>query len=325
MRCALTSGLCGLACVLAAQVSLAGAAPASGNSTSAPALAWPQPLRASQELPEVRVGPLTVRRSSAFDALRQLLAQSGTGIGLTYAGAALPETLLRPVEAANLEGRLPLLVEQLAQVAGFYYDYDAATRVLTVSGDREFRVRLPRNEAAAAAMVQHIHALGGSHLDRGLADQGLVYTADRGAERRIVGYLDAAWDKAPAAASVTPKPPELPGQRAKAASGLKASSGHPQKVRVSKATPAPVVHAVPLWQVKPGELISQTFERWARRAGWRVVWQAPELQTSVGATLAGSFQDAVMSVVQSLDQNGAALRPVFYAGNRVLRLTGEAQ
>jgi len=325
MRCALTSGLCGLACVLAAQLGLAGEAPANGDSASVPALARPEPVRASQELPEVRVGPLTVRRSSAFDALRQLLAQSGTGIGLTYAGAALPETLLRPVEAANLEGRLPLLVEQLAQVAGFYYDYDAATRVLTVSDDRQFRMRLPRNESAASAIMQHIHALGGSNLDRRLAAHGLVYTADREAERRIVGYLDAAWDEAPAAASATPKRLEVPSQMAKAAIRLKASSEHPQKVRVSKATLVPVVHAVPLWQVKPGELISQTFERWAGRAGWRVVWQAPELQTSVGATLAGSFQDAVMSVVQSLDQNGAALRPVFYAGNRVLRLTGETQ
>lgn len=310
MRGRLISGL--LALALASGGHLVYGANAQPNETdqSMPANALPEALVPSDPLPEAPVGPLTLERSSAFDALRLVLAQSGTGIGLTYAGSALPRPLRRPVAAANLEGDLPELVEQLAQVAGFEYEYDARARVLTVSAEREYRLQLPADPGRAAALAARIHALGGVRLEEGAAARRLVYAANPASEEQILRYLEAS---RPQGAN---RP--NPGNRESGAPNVPASRDPSGDTRAALAHPAPE----PLWEVNPSELVSHALERWSKRAGWQLVWQAPELEAGIGASVGGSFEQAVMQVLRSLDENGARLRPIFYAGNRVLRITG---
>lgn len=313
MRCALISGLCGLTLVMASSAALAKGVEHNPSVPEAPTATWPVAVVPSDALPAVEVGPITISHSSAFAALRMLLARSGTGIGLTYAGFALPRTLRRPVQAQNLQGRLPGLVQQLADVAGFYYTYNAAARVLTVSGGREFNVTFHGSSVKAATVKARLQALGAYDVAKGVDRGSLVYLAGRQAQRRIVRYLDATWHKVPndstvADVSATPATPST-------------TSAPVTSDKPTVASSAPVHAKVRMWTVRSGESIAHAFRRWAKRAGWVVVWQAPELQAGVQATVDGPFEHAVMQVVRSLDDNGATLRPIFYDGNRVLRVT----
>ncbi len=318
MRSAVFIQVCAaLALAAAATVAAANAAQrASGEPASLPILA-PRPVGASDPLPDRAVGPVSLARASAFTALRLLLGASGSGIGLTYAGAAMPEALRRPVAAANLAGRLPGLIEQLSEVAGFYYRYDARARVLTVSEDEDFALALPADAAQASALKERLAQLGAHGLDSARFPGLLTYRAARSSEEAIAQELAG------------PEPIAPRGQAEPLATAMprKASSGQAQGFApaTSKASASGAAEAASeqgRWTVRAGEKLSEALRRWGERSGWRIVWQAPELQARLDASLTGTFEHAVTELVRSLDENGARLRPIFYGGNRVLRIIG---
>lgn len=256
----------------------------------------PDPANGSDQIPDVQVGPVSVKNMPAFDALRIVLERSGAGIGMTYRYGQLPPSLRRPVAATNLEGRLPVLVEQLAKVAGFYYDYDAAAKVVTVTDERQFSITLPADPAKAEGVKQQISRLGGRNLAVGKAPGVLTYWAKRPDEERIVDSLgDAAIRNNTAQGS------------APAANGRPAAAS-----RMS-------------WKLQTGDKVSEALALWGKSANWRVVWEAPELVAEADVSLGGNFEDAVTEVVRALNRNGAGLRHIFYDGNRLLRVTERKQ
>jgi hypothetical protein len=291
-------GLCG---VVAAFCQTGNAAPA-GQEASATAASgfvsvMPDAPAGSDQLPNVQVGPVSVKNMPAFDALRIILERSGAGIGLTYRYGQLPASLRRPVAATNVEGRLPVLVEQLAKVAGFYYEYDASAKVVTVSEERQVSIALPADSAKAEAVKQQIAKLGGRDLAAGKSPGTLTYWAKRADAERIADYLGdtVAIDKGAA----------------------------PVRTSSTSSRSAAVAHAS--WKLQAGDKISETFAQWGKTANWRVVWEVPELVAEADVALGGSFEDAVTEVIRALNRNGAALRHIFYEGNRMLRVTERKQ
>jgi len=318
MRCAVFIQVCAaLALATAATVATANAPQrASGEPAPLPILSA-RPVGVSDPLPDLAVGPVSVARASAFEALRLVLGASGSGIGLTYAGAAMPEGLRRPVAAVNLEGHLPGLIEQLAQVAGFYYRYNARARVLTVAEDEDFALALPADPAQAAALKNRLVQLGAHGLDTARFPGLLTYRAARATEEAIAQELagpEPLGPRAQAEPVAKPMPERLTGQPSGVAAATRTAAANELAQPASEGTP---------WRVRTGEKLSETFRRWGARSGWRLIWQAPELQARLDASLTGTFEHAVTEVVRSLDENGARLHPIFYGGNRVLRITGD--
>lgn len=267
------------------------AAPKSGGETAAALrLAVPQAVEVSDQLPDVAVGPVSVRNMAAFAALRLVLEKSGEGIGLTYRTAHLPAALRRPVAAANLEGRLPVLVEQLAQVAGFWWSYDAASRVVTVSEDRQFTLELPVESGRTEVLKRELPKLGARELSSGHDPATVTYWAKRHAAERIAEYF---------------------GTRVGASASPDASVTLPGAPAASTST----------WQIKAGDRVAETLAQWAKTGGWQLAWEGPDLLAQADASLGGTFEQAVTELVRALNRSGVVLRPIFYEGNRVLRIT----
>ncbi len=74
----------------------------------------------------------------------------------------------------------------------------------------------------------------------------------------------------------------------------------------------------PAWSIHPGGLRIQ-LAAWAKQAGYQLVWNAKtDYDISAGATLYGSFNHVVTTLIDSLRGNRAAITAKIYAGNRTL-------
>lgn len=62
-------------------------------------------------------------------------------------------------------------------------------------------------------------------------------------------------------------------------------------------------------------------ERWAQDAGWRAFWELDvDYPIAATASIDGSFEEAVSTVVRSMDHADVPLKAIFYRGNQVLRM-----
>ncbi|MBZ0290684.1 MAG: toxin co-regulated pilus biosynthesis Q family protein [Anaerolineae bacterium] len=75
------------------------------------------------------------------------------------------------------------------------------------------------------------------------------------------------------------------------------------------------------WKVRSGDKISEVVRKWAAESGWQVDWSVPDMVAEAEVSLAGSFEEAVTDLINALNKNGAGMRPVFYDGNKMLRVT----
>jgi hypothetical protein len=85
-------------------------------------------------------------------------------------------------------------------------------------------------------------------------------------------------------------------------------------------------HARPgRWDVKPSDKsLRATLARWAESAGWQLAWELPvDYPVTLGASLGGSFEDAVVTIVKSMEQAETPPKVIFYKGNRVVRIVAK--
>jgi hypothetical protein len=85
-------------------------------------------------------------------------------------------------------------------------------------------------------------------------------------------------------------------------------------------------HARPgRWDVKPSDKsLRATLARWAEAAGWQLAWEMNvDYPVNVGASLGGSFEEAVVAIVKSMEQAETPLKVIFYKGNRVVRIVAK--
>ncbi|WP_322064441.1 toxin co-regulated pilus biosynthesis Q family protein [Burkholderia ubonensis] len=94
------------------------------------------------------------------------------------------------------------------------------------------------------------------------------------------------------------------------------------------ATALPAAAPVPAassWDVRASDgTIRGVLSRWARTAGWQLVWDAPvDFSVDAQATLRGSFEDALQALVASLGRTSTPIQAILYQGNHVLRVVAQ--
>ncbi|WP_256081772.1 TcpQ domain-containing protein [Massilia sp. YIM B04103] len=134
----------------------------------------------------------------------------------------------------------------------------------------------------------------------------------------------AAASPAAAAPAAKEKPRATPAKKAQ-----RADAGAKARATAVAAVPAPVpVPAVraaqDAWDISPSDLtLNAALARWAAAAGWQLLWELPvDYAVQVRTTVSGSFEDAVGTVITSLDSAEMPMKAVFYKGNKVLRIMG---
>lgn len=71
--------------------------------------------------------------------------------------------------------------------------------------------------------------------------------------------------------------------------------------------------------LQAGQSLQAQLQRWARDAGWTVVWTSPDDWIVPGAgPSGGAFADAAREVIEALAQDGADIRGDLYLGNHTL-------
>jgi hypothetical protein len=81
----------------------------------------------------------------------------------------------------------------------------------------------------------------------------------------------------------------------------------------------------PTWELVPSDkTLKAALTRWARMAGWQVVWELPvDYEVETRTAVQGTFQEAVGVVAKSMDSAEIPMKAIFYAGNRVLRIVAK--
>jgi len=76
------------------------------------------------------------------------------------------------------------------------------------------------------------------------------------------------------------------------------------------------------WQIRVEDrTLKEAIVRWAKMSGWQLVWEIPfEYPVGAAATIKGSFEQALETVIKSMQ--GAEVQPQvkFYTGNHVVRI-----
>ncbi|KWI41165.1 toxin co-regulated pilus biosynthesis Q family protein [Burkholderia stagnalis] len=112
----------------------------------------------------------------------------------------------------------------------------------------------------------------------------------------------------------------------------RAAQAQTQAQALAGATPAaaarpvpPPVANLPTWDVRASDgTIRGVLSRWARTAGWQLVWDAPvDFSIDAQATLRGSFEDALQALVASLGRTSTPIQAILYQGNHVLRVVAQ--
>ncbi|WGS47809.1 toxin co-regulated pilus biosynthesis Q family protein (plasmid) [Burkholderia sp. JSH-S8] len=95
-------------------------------------------------------------------------------------------------------------------------------------------------------------------------------------------------------------------------------------VAAARPVPPPVAN-LPAWDVRASDgTIRGVLSRWARTAGWQLVWDAPvDFSIDAQATLRGSFEDALQALVASLGRTSTPIQAILYQGNHVLRVVAQ--
>ncbi|KVT32544.1 toxin co-regulated pilus biosynthesis Q family protein [Burkholderia ubonensis] len=98
----------------------------------------------------------------------------------------------------------------------------------------------------------------------------------------------------------------------------------PAAAMATTAAAAPVP-AASSWDVRASDgTIRGVLSRWARTAGWQLVWDAPvDFSVDAQATLRGSFEDALQALVASLGRTSTPIQAILYQGNHVLRVVAQ--
>lgn len=86
-----------------------------------------------------------------------------------------------------------------------------------------------------------------------------------------------------------------------------------------KAAPTPSTRR---WDLSDRDkTLRAVVERWAADAGWRTFWELDvDYPITATASIDGNFEEAVATVVRSMDQADVPLKAIFYRGNQVLRM-----
>jgi hypothetical protein len=84
----------------------------------------------------------------------------------------------------------------------------------------------------------------------------------------------------------------------------------------------PAPPAAPGWEIMVSDkTLNAALQRWAAAAGWQLLWELPvDYAVEARTTVPGNFDEAVNTVVKSMESAEIPMKAVFYQGNKVLRI-----
>lgn len=101
-----------------------------------------------------------------------------------------------------------------------------------------------------------------------------------------------------------------------------AAPSAPAPVAAADTFPVPAPEVSRTWRLDVADRTVKTaLSRWAKEAGWQLVWEVPvDFGIDADATITGTFEDALHSVVRALDKSDTPIQAILYKGNKVLRV-----
>jgi hypothetical protein len=95
----------------------------------------------------------------------------------------------------------------------------------------------------------------------------------------------------------------------------------PNQQRAVVAAPIVPPAPVPTMEIVKGKRVDEQLKEFGKRAGWTLIWQAPDYVLDQNMTLQGEFEPAVLFFLKGTNEAGSRLRAVFYRGNKTVRVT----
>lgn len=96
----------------------------------------------------------------------------------------------------------------------------------------------------------------------------------------------------------------------------------PNQPRAASALPvAPPAPEVPPMEIVKGKRVDEQLRELGKRAGWNLIWQAPEYVLDQNMTLPGGFEESVTTLLKGANEAGSRLQAVFYRGNKTVRIS----
>ncbi|WP_096726110.1 toxin co-regulated pilus biosynthesis Q family protein [Paraburkholderia acidicola] len=79
------------------------------------------------------------------------------------------------------------------------------------------------------------------------------------------------------------------------------------------------------WDLRQSDgSVRNALARWSREAGWQFIWAVPtDFSIDAAATIQGTFEQALNSVVEALSHSEVPIQAILYKGNHVLRVTAK--
>jgi len=74
-------------------------------------------------------------------------------------------------------------------------------------------------------------------------------------------------------------------------------------------------------ELRKGKPVAEQLQAYGKRAGWDVVWEAPDYAVERDLTINGDFETALVEFLKGANEAGVNVRAVFYRGNKVVRVT----
>lgn len=82
---------------------------------------------------------------------------------------------------------------------------------------------------------------------------------------------------------------------------------------------------IAVWDLRQSDgSVRNALARWAKEAGWQFIWAVPtDFSIDASATIHGTFEQALHSVVDALSHSEVPIQALMYKGNHVLRITAK--
>lgn len=114
------------------------------------------------------------------------------------------------------------------------------------------------------------------------------------------------------------------------AAAATSASAQLQPNRLADAVSTPLADAGPAaaaqtWVIERGERIDLAIQRWAPEAGWAVSWSLPvSWECPARVEFKGEFTNAVIEVIEALNQDGKRLRLRIFDKGRFMEVVSDA-
>jgi len=101
-----------------------------------------------------------------------------------------------------------------------------------------------------------------------------------------------------------------------------AQATKPATTSIKTDVPVTVVPMNRTWEIALSDkTLNGAIARWTSAAGWQLVWELPvDYAIEAKTTVPGTFEEAIETVVRSMETAEIPMKAIFYRGNKVLRI-----